>query len=447
MVNSIKTKTMASNSTPGNNYYYYGVPSTSTSGPDKMDMLFSNQHYAEQNRQYDDLMKSQADQTAQILAASQLDSQGVSYRDDLNTTAIKGAIDRNASLALDAIYRSAVDAQKIGSDLNATTERVGSQLGSAVERTGAAALHGSEVVGAQLSSAIERTGAQAVHASEIANAQLGSAVTTATENIVSTTNRNGFEGISAINRSTNEIMAGLRAGEDNVHRLGSALSAGQIEERAFLSNNFSHLSDEMARNWQSGTAQSAKTDYLVAEKAGHINNHLSEVKHHVAKDVWKSNYLLGREFDRKHEWQMRELYHLDKHQDKNTEKIRRAESEHFAATNLQIAKSESFLAQQAASNFGKAQLDLCKTENALQLQAANNYANIQLEALRNKEQLSKQMADCCCEIKELVITTAGATQDVVKNAEAERLRDSLRSLETQNLILSMHGSSGGPGRR
>jgi hypothetical protein len=348
-------------------------------------------------------------------------------------------------MALDATYRAALDAQKIGSDLNSTTERVGSQLSSAIERTGAAALHGSEVVGAQLSSAIERTGAQAVHASEIANAQLGGAVTTATENIVSTTNRNGFEAINALNRSTNEIMAGLRAGEDNVHRLGSALSAGQIEERGFLGNNFSHISDELSRNWQSATAQSAKTDYLIAEKAGHLNNHLSEVKHHVAKDVWKSSSILGREFDRRHEWQMRELYHLDKHQDKNTEKIRRAGSEHFAATNLQIAKSEALLAQQAASNFGKAQLDLCKTENAIQLQAANNYANIQLEALKNKEQLAKQMAECCCEIKELVITTSGTTQDVVKNAETERLRDSLRSLETQNMILSVH--NGGPGRR
>ena len=240
-------------------------------------------------------------------------------------------------------------------------------------------------------------------------------------------------------------MAGLRAGEDNVHRLGSALSAGQIEERGFLGNNFSHISDELSRNWQSATAQSAKTDYLIAEKAGHLNNHLSEVKHHVAKDVWKSSSILGREFDRRHEWQMRELYHLDKHQDKNTEKIRRAGSEHFAATNLQIAKSEALLAQQAASNFGKAQLDLCKTENAIQLQAANNYANIQLEALKNKEQLAKQMAECCCEIKELVITTSGTTQDVVKNAETERLRDSLRSLETQNMILSVH--NGGPGRR
>jgi hypothetical protein len=408
-------------------------------------MLFNNQRYGEQNRQYDDLMKSQADQTAQILAGAQLDAQGVTYRDDLNTTAIKGAIERNASMALDATYRAALDAQKIGSDLNSTTERVGSQLSSAIERTGAAALHGSEVVGAQLSSAIERTGAQAVHASEIANAQLGGAVTTATENIVSTTNRNGFEAINALNRSTNEIMAGLRAGEDNVHRLGSALSAGQIEERGFLGNNFSHISDELSRNWQSATAQSAKTDYLIAEKAGHLNNHLSEVKHHVAKDVWKSSSILGREFDRRHEWQMRELYHLDKHQDKNTEKIRRAGSEHFAATNLQIAKSEALLAQQAASNFGKAQLDLCKTENAIQLQAANNYANIQLEALKNKEQLAKQMAECCCEIKELVITTSGTTQDVVKNAETERLRDSLRSLETQNMILSVH--NGGPGRR
>jgi hypothetical protein len=408
-------------------------------------MLFSNQHYAEQNRQYDDLMKSQADQTAQILAGAQLDAQGVTYRDDLNTTAIKGSIERNASMALDATYRAALDAQKIGSDLNSTNERVGSQLGSAIERTGAAALHGSQVVGAQLSSAIERTGAQAVHASEMINAQLGGAVNTATENIVSTTNRNGFEAINALNRSTNEIMAGLRAGEDNVHRLDAALSAGQIEERGFLGDNFSNMNEHLSRNWQSATAQSAKTDYIIAEKTGHLNNHLSEVKHHVAKDVWKSSSILGREFDRRHEWQMRELYHLDKQQDKNTEKIRRAESEHFAATNLQLAKSESFLAQQASSNFGKAQLDLCKTENAIQLQAANNYANIQLEALRNKEHLAQQMAECCCEIKQLVITTSGATQDVVKNAETERLRDSLRSLETQNMILSVH--NGGPSRR
>jgi hypothetical protein len=450
-VYSIKTKQMAS--TPNNTYYYYGIPSTSSASPmasscgcpPDMSLRFS-----EQNRQYDDLMSAQSAQTSQILAAAQLDAQGVSYRDDLNTNAIKSAVDRNASLNLDAVYRASVDAQKIGSQLNATTERVGSQLGLAVERTGAAAVHASEITGSQLGTSIDRVGAAAVHTSELTGSQLATAIANSNADAISSVNRVGFESVSNMNRSTNEIMAGLRDNSDGVYRLQAALAAQEIASRQFQGEQFERVNNEIS-SVHIGLAEkaadlggivgaeTAKVNYNLAEKSGIINNHLSEVKHKVAEDVWRSKHHLAKEIDHKHEWQMRELYHHDRRESEHYEKVRRSAAEHFAQTNLAISKSEALLAQQASNNFGKAQLDLCKTENALALQAANNFANIQLEALKNKEQLAKQMAECCCEIKELVITTSGTTQDVVKANEDARLRDNIRALETQNLLLSVNG--------
>ena len=417
------------------NYYYYGVPSGTSNLESKMDTLFSTgvnfNQYTDQNRQYNDLMQSQADQTAQILAASQLDAQGVTYRDDLNTNAIKNAIERNGSLALDSIYKANMDGQKTGSAILSTTERVGSQLGSAVERVGSQIGSSVERVGSQVGSAVERTGAAAVHASEMSGAQLSNDIYRGNQNTLDTTYR-----------ATNELLGAIRSGIDATSNLGDRLYAGEVANRGYMGDHFNIIGEGLDRNLNASSEKFGNTNLLTSEKFAHTNEHLSGVKYHLSEDIWKAKCHLDKEIDRKHEWQMRELYHIDKHQHETREKIRRANVEQFAQTNLNLAKTENILAQQASNNFGKSQLDICKAESAIQLQAANNYANIQLEALKNKESLAAQMAECCCEIKQLVTGTAKETQDVVQAADNNRLRDALRTLETQNLLLAAQSGGG-----
>jgi hypothetical protein len=75
------------------------------------------------------------------------------------------------------------------------------------------------------------------------------------------------------------------------------------------------------------------------------------------------------------------------------------------------------------------------------------------EALKNKQDLSKEMAECCCEIKQKVDQR---TQDVINTVDTldrNRLRDEVNTINNENTFLKFldfdrgYGGYGGHGRR
>jgi len=132
----------------------------------------------------------------------------------------------------------------------------------------------------------------------------------------------------------------------------------------------------------------------------------------------------------------------------------RAQAERIAASNrLYLDQVNTNVLLTAKDNL----LELCKTQNRLQRQAADNKASIELEALKNKEALARQLADCCCEIKEQsakqscdikqlvreqscdikvkIDARANETQLLLRNLDTARLRDDLTAANTENVIL------------
>jgi hypothetical protein len=89
---------------------------------------------------------------------------------------------------------------------------------------------------------------------------------------------------------------------------------------------------------------------------------------------------------------------------------------------------------QASSNFGRTELDIGGVKSKLEIQAAQNVAQIQLEALKNKNSISAQLAECCCELKHIVQSSAQTTQQVLQEIENNRIRDALAAINTENLI-------------
>lgn len=112
-------------------------------------------------------------------------------------------------------------------------------------------------------------------------------------------------------------------------------------------------------------------------------------------------------------------------------------------------------------------LEICKVEGALSRQAADNTASITLEALKNKEALARQLAECCCELKELTAAQSCEIKELIRSEscdikerlddrstetnllirelDATKVRDSLNAANTENLILRLcekksHGS-------
>lgn len=125
-------------------------------------------------------------------------------------------------------------------------------------------------------------------------------------------------------------------------------------------------------------------------------------------------------------------------------------------TILELTKDVADIKYTTATGFGQSSLEHCRDTGLLakqmsdgfaaaQLEAAKNFGAIQLEAKQNKFELSRQLADCCCEMKEKLIETASATQQLIQANETSRLRDSLASANSENLFLrfAQGGSVGG----
>jgi hypothetical protein len=89
---------------------------------------------------------------------------------------------------------------------------------------------------------------------------------------------------------------------------------------------------------------------------------------------------------------------------------------------------------QSSNYFGKTQLDISAVKSKLELQASNNTAAIQIESVKNKNTLSAQLAECCCELKQIVTSSAQSTQQVLHEIENNRIRDALSAATTENLI-------------
>jgi hypothetical protein len=92
-----------------------------------------------------------------------------------------------------------------------------------------------------------------------------------------------------------------------------------------------------------------------------------------------------------------------------------------------------------------------KSDLAMQLKEA------ELEALKTEQRLSKQMAECCCEIKEKVDmnscaikekidTRATITDVLIKDNETSRLKDDLYYSREKYLIRSRRDRSFSPRR-
>lgn len=87
--------------------------------------------------------------------------------------------------------------------------------------------------------------------------------------------------------------------------------------------------------------------------------------------------------------------------------------------------------KEASDNKAEIMLDACKNTHSLTLQAAQNASDI-----------ARQVAECCCEMKELVRAENGATRDLLATQEQARLRDALADAKQSMLLLQL----GGPGK-
>ena len=94
-------------------------------------------------------------------------------------------------------------------------------------------------------------------------------------------------------------------------------------------------------------------------------------------------------------------------------------------------------ALQASVAQGVCKIELQASQNtaALQLESLRNKCSLELQACQNTNLVSKQLSDCCCELKEIIRTTSGSTNDLINLKDSDRIRDELRQAQ-QDLLVS-----------
>lgn len=363
--------------------------------------IFNSTNQSNLLRQYDDLMASQCQQTAdisaQINASSNLSTsqhQGASkqlYDTSSHTNRdiyqskdfLSNAADRHTVSLRDAIERNADQSKAYTS-----------QNGVAIEKVGSASIRATELAGAQVASAVERNG---LNIAERANA-------IAMENRIVSDNK------------TSDIRDSIS------------------DSKLYNSMQHNDLAKDIHHNRHDFAKELHHNRHDFAKEINH--NRYDNLKHAFDAREHNNHNYINSVRDREHHYQstQKQISELD------------AKTSASAAKGVyKMAKMQNVLQLQASENAAKAALDLCKTEHSLSLKASDNFAAIQLEALRNKCDLSKQLEECCCELKEKVQSSESKVSELFCQTENNRLRDSIQALQTQNLIFQSSSRPGNGG--
>jgi len=162
----------------------------------------------------------------------------------------------------------------------------------------------------------------------------------------------------------------------------------------------------------------------------HGENRFEGAEHtgHIRKDIIESSLKTDNEI-------LRARLAAERQAAENLTVVQTTAAQNYANIQIEALKSKDALSMQSAQNFAASQIEAYKLKETLAAQAAANASVIQTEALKTAATLMSKMADCCCEIKETVLTTSSATQGVVTENNLANLRAQLQTEQTKNLIL------------
>lgn len=104
-------------------------------------------------------------------------------------------------------------------------------------------------------------------------------------------------------------------------------------------------------------------------------------------------------------------------------------SEKLCSLELNQSKDTAAIQLEAAKNFA-----------AIQLEASKNKCSIELDAAKHAAILAAQIAECCCEQKELTREKADETQRLILKLDEQRVRDQLRKTEGELEALRLRAS-------
>ena len=286
------------------------------------------------------------------------------------------AIERNSNLLSSAIERGT-------GNIMTAVEKVAGETRLTTTVTDAASRQAASDSARDLAIAIERNGANSVNATQLANTQLlGSIERNAGEGRVTTVTSQ-----AALDAKLTDVRHSIL---NDVNRAGTEMIQNNVQSLNVLTK---HVTDGA---WETRQAVGA----------GFSDIGLSIVKGHAdlqktSSDIYSSLLL---------------------EQQKMGQFLASKTDSNFAMTQMEVAKCKSELAAQSAQQFAVSQLEQQKMGSVITAQMAD----AKYDALKNTQDLGKQIAECCCALKE-------------KNdsLDRERLRDGLNTANNDNNILKI----------
>lgn len=340
---------------------------------------------------------------------------GIEKSINQSTLGLRDAVERGNTLLGSAIERTSGDAkatmEKACSNVGSAVERNGGQLGSAVERTGGSIM-----------TAIEKVAGEQRLTTTVTDAATRQANADSARDLAIAIERNGSTGVTATMQQGETLLGSIErnAGEARVTTVtqGGQLDAKLTDVRhSILNNNNTSTNEILAANTQSINVVTKAIHDSSMETRSLVNNGFQN----TMSEQLKSNMKSGEQYAS-----------LLLEQQKVKEYLSAKGDNQFAMTQMEMQKCKSDLAAQSAGQFAANQLENQKLGSMISAQLAE----AKYDALKNNNDLSKQVAECCCELKE-------------KNdkLDRDRLRDEIINSNTDKAILATHpyGGYGGHG--
>ena len=269
---------------------------------------------------------------------------------DKNTTYVSSAVERNGGQLMGAVERT-------GGTVMTAIEKVAGENRLTTTVTDAASRQAAADSARDLAISIERNGANSVGATQSASTTLlGSIERNAGENRVTTVNAQG-----QLDAKLTDVRHSIL---NDVNRTGAEMVSSNIQSLNVLTK---HVTDGA---WETRSAlnQGFNANAVGLEK---IKSDLSSQGSDHYAQIMLEQQKLGQFMTSKMDGQ-------------------------FAATQMEILKSKADLSAQSASQFSIGQLEQQKLGSVLSAQMAE----AKYDALKNHTEISKQVAECCCELKE-----------------------------------------------
>lgn len=255
---------------------------------------------------------------------------------------------------------------------------------------------------------------------------LSDRISTAAENVMNNDNSNSHD---AGARAERVGFAGIDHTNQNGAEGRLVTNQNGLDTRGNVDRNGSESRGAIERN-------GLESRLLIREEGHEGRDATRKEGHETREDVERFGFHLASKLD------LYGLKSVDGFKDillqncHNTDKIIANDNNNFRYVSDKLCSLELNQAKDTAA----IQLEAAKNYAAVQLEASKNKCSIELDAAKHAASLAAQLAECCCEQKELTREKADETQRLMLKLDEQNLRDKLRKSEEEVIALRLRAS-------